>query len=270
MAKFLLLQPHPDDLELNCGHVMHFLATSKKNHDIIVASLTKGEFGLPGPQYDKFKGPFLARVRERELQNALAIHGIAPDHLTFFGYVDGLVPFNRKIVDEVASYVRRERPDVIFAPEPRYTYYPHIDHFNEGRIVFHAIYTGMLGYTPKLYFYSSLSPNFYFGFDEAGMELTNALLACHKTQFWLLNRIKLVFKPLSMIFGRRIRWKYAEPFRQVFFLPQNAHRNKPGKIARLMLRFFWGHLSWFFAKYPEKEMQRVRDAQKARKLGNIL
>jgi LmbE family N-acetylglucosaminyl deacetylase len=243
---------------------MHYLAASKKHHEIIVVSLTKGEFGLPGPQYDKFKGDFLAKVRTRELENALAVHGITSDHLTFFGYVDGFVPFNHEIVKKIAGYLRKEKPDAIFAPEPRYTYYPHIDHFNAGRIVFYAIHAGLIGYTPKVYYYSSLSPNFYFGFDASGLQLTDSLLACHKTQFWLLNRVKFVYKPLSMIFGRRIRWKYAEPFRQVFFGKNTTQKNKPGKIAHLMLYFFWRHLTWFFAKYPEKELQRLKAAQKSR------
>lgn len=267
MTKILFLQPHPDDLELNCGHVMQYLASSGK--EIIVASLTKGEFGLPGPRYDKYKGDFLAKIRVRELEAALAIHGISSDKLMFFGYIDGFVPFNRKIVEKVASYLRREMPDVIFAPEPLYTYYPHIDHFNAGRIAFLCIFKGMLGYTPKLFFYSSLSPNYYFGFDDNGMMLTNKLLACHKTQFWLLNRIKLVYAPFARFFGRRIRWRYAEPFRQVFFDNAHVFKNKPGKIAWFMQYFFWRHLSWFFAKYPEKELQRVHKTQKARKMDNI-
>ncbi|MHA1659940.1 MAG: hypothetical protein ACTSUT_12570, partial [Promethearchaeota archaeon] len=64
MVKIIFFQPHPDDLELKCGHIIHYLATKSKNkHDIRIASITKGEFGLPGAKYDKFKGDFLAKIR---------------------------------------------------------------------------------------------------------------------------------------------------------------------------------------------------------------
>ena len=63
MVKIIFFQAHPDDLEHKCGHLMHYLATkSKKNNNIRIASMTRGEFGLPGPQYDKFKGNFLGKI----------------------------------------------------------------------------------------------------------------------------------------------------------------------------------------------------------------
>lgn len=237
---------------------MHYLAISKRKHDVIVASITKGEFGLPGQVYNKFKGALLARVRERELAAAISLHGIPADKLIFFGYVDGFVPFNRDIVGKMTAYIKAERPDIIFAPEPMYTYYPHNDHTNTGRVIFHVINKGNIGYTPKLYYYSSLSANFFFGFDKAGMALTEKLLACHKTQFWLLNRIKLVYKPIAALFGMKVHWKYAEPFRQVYMRKENARKNTPRFFARVMSYWFWRHLSMFYAQYPAEELERAK------------
>lgn len=97
MARILFVQPHPDDLELNCGQIMHYLVKkSPHQHTIFILSITKGEFGLPGPHYDLYKGQVLVKVRERELRNALAIHGIPASNLLFLRYIDGLVPFNRE------------------------------------------------------------------------------------------------------------------------------------------------------------------------------
>ena len=68
MAKIIFSQAHPDDLEFNCAHLMHYIAIkSKQKYNIKIASITKGEFGLPGAKYDKFKGKFLAKIRTREL-----------------------------------------------------------------------------------------------------------------------------------------------------------------------------------------------------------
>jgi len=43
---------------------LHYLATrSPKRYEIKIASIPKGEYGLPGSQYDKFKGNILAKIR---------------------------------------------------------------------------------------------------------------------------------------------------------------------------------------------------------------
>lgn len=64
MAKIIFFQAHPDDLEMNCAYLIHYLATeSPHQHEVRISSTTKGEFGLPGSQYDKFKGKFLGDVR---------------------------------------------------------------------------------------------------------------------------------------------------------------------------------------------------------------
>jgi len=53
------------------------------------------------------------------------------------------------------------------------------------------------------------------------------LLACHKTQYWLLNRIKLIYKADGGPYlERRARWKYAEPFRQVYMKKENARKKR--------------------------------------------
>ena len=89
MTKIIFFQAHPDDLEHKCGHLMHYLTIkTKKDYSIKIASITKGEFGLPGPQYDKFKGDLLAKIRTRELFNAEKIHGIPPEKIDFFWYID--------------------------------------------------------------------------------------------------------------------------------------------------------------------------------------
>jgi len=255
MARIVFFQPHPDDLELNCGQLLHFLAKkSRKNHVIKVASTTKGEFGLPGAQYDKFKGDFLAKVRTRELFNALRIHGIPPENVHFFGYIDGLVPFNREFIEKVKAYLRVEKPDIIFAPEPIYTSYYHIDHINTGRVVFYCLHNNCLGYTPKLYFYSSLSSNFYFGFRKKDLKITDQLLACHKTQFWLINKMRNYHRLKFRLTGMKLRgWKYSEKYRLVYF--KQLKKNRPSLLVR-MLSHWYSSMPWFEAKYPQELLKK--------------
>lgn len=265
MAKIIFFQAHPDDLEHKCGHIMHYLATKSNNKYIIkIASMTKGEFGLPGAQYDKFKGDFLAKVRMRELFNAESIHGIPPENIEFFGYIDGFVKFNKDFIKKITVYLTREKPDIIFAPEALYTWYYHMDHVNTGRAIFYIIHNRLIDFTPILYFYTSLSPNFFFGFKKEDLALTYQLLACHKTQNWLLNYTTIPYKFTSRFAGRKIRgWKYAEPFRRVYFNKINLQKNKPSLIVRIFTHFF-SKLPWFKAKYPQDILLELKN-KKGRK-----
>ena len=259
MAKIIFFQPHPDDLELNCGHLIHYLATkSKKRHLIKIASITKGEYGLPGAQYDKFKGNFLANVRTRELYNALRIHGIPPDSVHFFGYVDGLVEFTKEFVNKIAKYLNDEKPDVIFAPEAIYTSYYHQDHVNTGKAIFYCINRNLIDFTPILYFYSTLSPNYFFGFKKEDFSLINQLLTCHKTQFWLINYVTLTYKPKTRLAGRNLPgWKYAEKYRRVYFKKRNIYKNKPSLMVNI-LSHWYSSMPFFKAKYPQDVLEELK------------
>ncbi|MFX1567459.1 MAG: PIG-L deacetylase family protein [Promethearchaeota archaeon] len=253
MVKIVFFQAHPDDLEHKCGHLMHYLATkSKKNYDIRIASMTRGEFGLPGPQYDKFKGIFLAKIRTRELLKAVKIHGIHSEKIDFFGYIDGFVPFNTEFVNTITDYLNKEKPDVIIAPEAIYSWYYHMDHINTGKALFYVIYKKLINFTPILYFYTSLHPNFFFGFKKRDIKnLTYKLISCHRTQQWLLRYTILPYRPFSRFAGRKLQgWKYAEPYRRVYFKKCNLQKNRPTLIVRIFTHFF-SSLPWTKAKYPQ-------------------
>lgn len=255
MGKFLFVQPHPDDLELNCGQILHYLTRKNRNtHTVSIISVTKGEFGLPGSQYDKFKGNFLAKVRTRELENAMAIHGIPSDNIHYLGYIDGYVPFKEEIIGKFVKFLSEYRPDIIFAPEPLYTSYVHIDHVNSGRVIYYILYNQRIEkYKPKLFFYSSLLPNFLFPFTKEDYYITERLLACHKTQFWLLNQMKIINKIKTRWYGMQVRgWKFAEFFRKVDYNKDHLSlkQDKIPLLVRMVYRFCWAHRSWFNAKYP--------------------
>lgn len=263
MAKFIFFQPHPDDLEINCGHLIHYLATkSKEKHIIKIVSTTKGEYGLPGAQYDKFKGDFLAKVRTRELYNAQSIHGIPPENVHFFGYVDGLVEFTKEFVNKIVEYLKIEKPDVIFAPEAIYTSYYHKDHVNTGKAIYYCIYNKLIDFAPIIYFYSSLSPNYFFGFKKEDFFLIDQLLACHKTQFWMINYVKWTYKPKTRLAGRKLRgWKYAEKYRRVYFHKKNEKKNKPSFLVKI-LSHWYSSMPWFKAKYPQDVLEELKKTGK--------
>ena len=260
MTKIIFFQAHPDDLELNCGHLIHFLATqSKKNYAIKIASITKGEFGLPGFQYDKYKGKILARIRTQELYDALAIHNLKPSNVDFFEYTDGLVSLNSDLINSITDYLNREKPDIIFAPEAIYTWYYHKDHINTGRAIYHIMFHKLIDFTPKLYFYGSLNPNLLFGFNKEGLKLINKLLECHKTQFWFINKAKLGYKISTLRRGFLLPgWKYAEKYRRVFLKPSNLRKNNPAFIVKVLTHWF-SSMPWFKAKYPQDMLKEIKN-----------
>jgi LmbE family N-acetylglucosaminyl deacetylase len=259
MTKIIFFQAHPDDLELNCGHLIHFLATkSKKGYIIKIASITKGEFGLPGFQYDKFKGKILARIRTQELYNALAVHKLKPSDVDFIGYIDGLVFFNKELVKSITEYLNREKPDIIFAPEAIYTWYYHNDHINTGKVIYHIISHKLIDFEPKLYFYGSLNPNLLFGFNKESLKLINKLLECHKTQFWFINKAKIGYRISTWRRGLLLHgWKYAEKYRHVFFKASNIKKNKPTFIVKILTHWF-SSMPWFKAKYPKDILKELK------------
>jgi len=263
MAKIVFFQPHPDDLELKCGHLIHYLKIrSKTEHIIKIGSITKGEYGLPGFKYDKFKGNFLAKIRSKELFNALSLHGIKPEDVYFFGYVDGFVSFNKELVMKVRDYLNKEKPDIIFAPEAIYAWYYHMDHINPSKAIFYIINNNLIDFKPKLYFYGSLNPNFFFGFRKNSFILIKDLLACHKTQHWLINRLMRNYRLSTRINGLRIKgWKYAEKYRLVYFKKANLKKNKPSIFIKILTHWF-SSWPWFKAQYPEYILKELKNKDK--------
>ncbi len=258
MKKIVFFQAHPDDLEFTCGHIMHYLAQKKEKYEIEIVSSTKGEFGLPGTQYDKFKGDFLAKVRTRELISAQKIHGIPAENIEWFGFIDGFVEFNKEIIDKTVNYLKKEKPDIIFAPEPIYTYYYHKDHINTGKTLFYVIYNKLIDFTPILYYYTSFQSTHKFGFKRKEIALTKQLLACHKTQFWLINYLMLPYRPGALLYARGLRgWSFAEAFRRVSFT--NPKENKPKLFTRMFSHFFYSHPNWYQAKYPEAVLKDLKE-----------
>lgn len=262
MAKIIFFQPHPDDLELNCGHLIHYLTIKSKNEHIIkIGSITKGEYGLPGFKYDKYKGNFLAKIRTKELFNALSIHGIKPNDVHFFGYIDGFVNFDKDLVMKIKSYLDLEKPDIIFAPEAIYAWYYHMDHINPSKAIYYIIHNKLINFIPKLYFYGSLNPNFFFGFKKEDIGLIKNLLSCHKTQFWLINRMIRNYKLSTLWNGLRLRgWNYAEKYRRIFFKKSNLKKNKPSFIIKMLSHWF-SSWPWFKAQYPEEILKQIKKSK---------
>ena len=256
VAKYVFFQAHPDDLEINCPYLLHHLA--RRGHEIRIASVTKGEFGLPGPQYDHLKGDFLVKIRENELANACAIHGIPRESIDYLGYIDGFVTLTKSFTTHIAQYLNEQKPDVIIAPEGLYAWYYHMDHLNTGRAVFYVINKGLIDYIPSLYFYDSLSPNTFFPVQSEDLDVADQVIDCHKTQWWIMSWMRHLVRPVRLLGGFRVRgWKYAEPYRHIFFDEELDRAHRPGPIVQGFTHFMSG-IPFFQAKYTQDILEERR------------
>jgi len=221
MKKIIFFQVHPDDLEFNCYHLLYYLGITRKGkYDVKIASLSRGEYGWP-KHGEHFKGERLGRMRTQELYNAMSTYGIPPEKIHFFEVIDGRIYFNREIIKLVKDYLNKEQPDIIFACEPRNTYYRHPDHMNIGKIIYYILDKEEINFrakNTKLYFFNSIDPNFYWPFKKEAIPLAYKNMYVHKSQMHIWNSVGRFYKLMVRWYGSRIKgWKYAEGYKRIFY-----------------------------------------------------
>ncbi len=221
--KYLFVCAHPDDLEFSCGNLMYYLTQHGKEVEIL--SLTRGEFGIFEP---KWKGPRLAKIRTQELKKAAKINGIDNIQVHFGNIIDGFIRFTKKNVNLVISWIKKLKPDIIFAPEPYFTYYWHSDHISLGKILYY-ITTKLQNQLDKkirsLYYYTTAKSNFSWPFNSANH--SDKALYEHKSQMWLLKWAKLFYPLEKHNFKKRKlgNWKMVERYRRISFYDKQPKTN---------------------------------------------
>ena len=129
----LIVAPHPDDETLGCGGAIALLR--QLNVPVKVSVVSDGTKSHPNSI--AYPPPALKKLREQESLAALAILGVPPEAVTFWGMPDGAVPMGRgdgeidkiqEYQDAVASicqYLTDLTPSIIFLPWRKD---PHPDH----------------------------------------------------------------------------------------------------------------------------------------------
>ena len=126
VKKLLGVLAHPDDESLGFGGALAKYAA--EGVETFVVTATRGEagrFGAAGKGHDPAE---VGRVREAELRAAAKVLGVS--EVSILGYPDGKVDKVEPAVAtrEIASHIRRIRPDVVvtFGPEGAYGHPDHI------------------------------------------------------------------------------------------------------------------------------------------------
>ena len=117
--KILAIGPHPDDIEFGCAPVL--IKEARRGSSIKLLVLTRGEAGSNGTP----------EIREAEARAAAKLIGGEIAFLDFGG--DCHIEYRPENAFAIAAEIRRERPDIVLAPNPVENQHP--DHVAVGNLV---------------------------------------------------------------------------------------------------------------------------------------
>lgn len=131
-----VLFAHPDDGDFMCGGtVARWASEGTEVHYLVITDGSAGD-NRPGAVREQ-----VATVREHEQRDAASVLGVAS--VTFLGFRDGELEVNLSTRRAVARELRRLRPQVLVAPDPRRwwtgNYVNHADHRAAGELAMTAI-----------------------------------------------------------------------------------------------------------------------------------
>ena len=107
-----MLFAHPDDAEFMCGGTV--AAWTGAGTDVHYVVITDGSAGSNEPGLSRQE---IAVFREREQRAAAEVLGVKS--VTFLGETDGMLEVTLDTRRKVCREVRRLRPEVLVAPDPR-------------------------------------------------------------------------------------------------------------------------------------------------------
>jgi LmbE family N-acetylglucosaminyl deacetylase len=243
--KWLILCAHPDDLEFFVGHLLYALSPKNpipdrtnpyigksKSHEVIIASMTRGEMSSFTFKVKSTKKA--AEIRTKEFTRSCELLGHKPP--LFLGFFDGFVRVSEQAVQKLQKLFMDYQPDIVIAPEPKFTYYPHTDHVRTGRIAFYAICRMMKERTqnpqltikiPSLYYFGAFFNHFYFPQFPEFEPIIKKALAAHESQQDILIPARIPALISGKSNGRKIPGvKMAEALRKQFIPGKSAEKEK--------------------------------------------
>ena len=125
----LAVAAHPDDVEFGCGGTLAKWAAS--GCEIFHLVCTDGSKGSWDPVQDPAELVVTRRLEQRAASVALGGKG----DVTFLGWPDGELEPGLRQRFQVASCIRRVRPEVVLGHDPWKRYRLHPDHRNAGFLV---------------------------------------------------------------------------------------------------------------------------------------
>jgi 4-oxalomesaconate hydratase len=149
--RILVIGAHPADVfDQSGGTMAHHIergdwvgcavvTTGVRVHDKVISDEMQRRKEIPEAEELKKTMAIRAGVKEKEVIRACAMLGVREDDVHFLGVDDAILLVNEKMIRQIASLIRKLRPDVIL------THYPYEDagmgtaHAITGQMVVHAV-----------------------------------------------------------------------------------------------------------------------------------
>ena len=201
--KVIFFVPHPDDLEF--GASLMAIEALRLGWEVTEVVMTGGEYGT---ERDDFKGNRLSRIREHELRQTARTYEKGTNRalrILMMGFVDGHLSLNPSALRETSQLLKRETPDVVFAPDPWHAIDFHPDHLNTGRLVYFALKSLRSAERPKkCYFYYSFKTNVALRCRRKDTKILHRALLNHQSQVSpLAAKLMACYKRLAILLQYR-------------------------------------------------------------------
>ncbi|MGI9033587.1 MAG: PIG-L deacetylase family protein [Acidimicrobiales bacterium] len=207
----LAIGAHPDDVEFGCGGTLaKWAAAGTVVHHLVCTDGSKGSWD---PSADTVE--LVAQRQEEQRAAALALGG--SDDVVFCDWVDGELEAGLGQRSEVASWIRRLRPQVVLGHDPWKRYRLHPDHRAAGFLVTDAIVAardphfltglGLAPYRPStLLLWEADAPDHVEDIGDHLVAKVSAIM-CHRSQYRSTMEIE---DPSSAVEVDRFRAKVAD------------------------------------------------------------
>ncbi len=185
----LVIQPHPDDLEIGAGATVAKLI--RAGNKVTCLTVTDGAAGTYDSADDGVK---LAAIRRSETEAAAKILGVKD--LRWLNFPDGGNLVYEEVRAAITSAIRRIRPEAVLVCDPWLPYEVHSDHIRTGLAAAEAAYlanmprfcpadieNGLLPHAVKVAaFYYTAYPNTFINVEDT-WALKLEAIDCHVSQF---------------------------------------------------------------------------------------
>jgi len=224
IERVMVVTAHPDDSEFGAGGTVAKLV--KEGREVTYVIVTNGNKGSS----DRTMTPErLAKIREEEQRNAARTLGVA--RAEFLSYPDCEVEDTRTLRRDVTRQIRKWKPDLLIAQNPRRTYNlggSHRDHRIAAGVALDCVYPLardhmafpelLPEYEPhkvrQVYLMQWENPQLVVDIGDF-MDLKLKALACHASQFADFAAVERRVRERSAELGKPKGYAYAETFDQI-------------------------------------------------------
>ncbi|MDY6826895.1 MAG: PIG-L deacetylase family protein [Bacillota bacterium] len=189
VENLLVIQPHPDDMEIGAGGTIAHLVKSGTRVNCL--TVTDGSVGTTDTNVSQ--DDLIARRRD-EIKKSASILGI--ENLIWLDFDDGGILPLEIIRSEITCYIRQLKPNALMVCDPWLPYEAHSDHIRTGLAAAEA---GLLAHMPyfcpadmqdglqphsveMIAFYYTAYPNTFIDVAKT-WDKKMAAIDCHRSQF---------------------------------------------------------------------------------------